>query len=624
MHLPAYPDPAALARAEAQLRAMPPLVFAGEAQRLKRQLADVAAGRAFLLQGGDCAESFREFNAELIRDTFRLILQMAVVLTFAGGKPVVKVGRIAGQFAKPRSAPTETRGGDTLPSYLGDIVNDIEFDAAARAPDPERLLRAYAQASASLNMLRSLADGGYADLNNIHRWTLDYVAGSPNNARYRELADKITESLTFMAALNITPENHPDLRQVDFFTSHEALLLPYEEALTRTDPATGEVYDTSAHMLWIGERTRQPGGAHFEFVRGLANPIGLKCGPTLTADELLRLIDLLDPDNEPGRLTLIGRFGSDKVGRRLPELMAGTRREGRAVVWSSDPMHGNTYTTGDGYKTRLFDRIVSELETFIAVARAEGVHPGGVHLEMTGQNVTECVGGARPLTERDLSSRYQTVCDPRLNADQALDVAFMIAEKLNPSGRVSAKAARLGRERMVAFQGVPGAFSHEACRAALPDFEATPYDTFEEVFEAVRSGACWLGFLPVENSTAGPVPGVADKLASSGLRVEAEHEWPIRLQLMAVPGATLQTVKIALSHPVALAQCAETLAGLGLRAEPAFDTAGAARDLALSGERGRAAVASRTAAELYGLTVLRENIQDEPDNHTRFLVLRRD
>ncbi|MDP8917124.1 MAG: 3-deoxy-7-phosphoheptulonate synthase class II [Pseudomonadota bacterium] len=440
LHLPAYPDAAALERAERQLRALPPLVFAGEARRLKAQLAEVVAGRAFLLQGGDCAESFQEFSADLIRDTFRLMLQMAVVMTFAGGKPVVKVGRIAGQFAKPRSAPTETRGDTTLPSYLGDIVNDTAFDAAARAPDPERLLRAYAQSSASLNLLRAMAQGGYADLNNIHGWTLDFVAGSPATARYRELADKITESLAFMAALNITPENHPELRRVDLFTSHEALLLPYEEALTRTDAESGESFAGSAHMVWIGERTRQLDGAHVEFARGIANPVGVKCGPGLAPDELLRLTEALNPKNEPGRLTLIGRFGADKAADRLPLLMAATRREGRAVVWSCDPMHGNTITAGRGFKTRPFDRVTAELETFIGVARAEGVHPGGVHLEMTGQNVTECLGGARALSEAELSDRYQTSCDPRLNADQALELAFGIAEALK--GARPAEGAR--------------------------------------------------------------------------------------------------------------------------------------------------------------------------------------
>jgi 3-deoxy-7-phosphoheptulonate synthase len=425
-----YPDAAALKRAEEQLRAMPPLVFAGEARKLTTELGKVAAGEAFLLQGGDCAESFKEFHADNIRDTFRVMLQMAVVLTFAGRKPVVKVGRIAGQFAKPRSSEIETIGDVTLPSYRGDIINGMEFEAAARTPDPERLLRAYAQSSSTLNLLRALAGGGYADLYNVHKWTLGFVGDSPLGARYRELADKISETLSFMESIGITADRNPEIHRVEFFTSHEALLLNYEEALTRIDSTTGEHYDTSAHMLWIGERTRQLDGAHLEYARGIRNPIGMKCGPTLEPDELLWLIDLLNPSNEPGRLTLIGRFGQDKVAERLPRLMAAAKREGRAVVWSIDPMHGNTLKAANGYKTRPFDRILNEVKTFIEVANAEGVHPGGVHLEMTGQNVTECLGGAQSVTEDDLSSRYHTHCDPRLNADQALVLAFLRAEKL--------------------------------------------------------------------------------------------------------------------------------------------------------------------------------------------------
>ncbi len=433
-HMPAdYPDPAALARVETELRRMPPLVFAGEARRLKALLAEVAAGRAFLLQGGDCAESFKEFSADNIRDTFRLILQMAVVLTFAGGKPVVKVGRMAGQFAKPRSEPTETIGGTTLPSYRGDNINGMEFEAAARAPDPERLLKAYAQSASTLNLLRAFAGGGYADLHNIHRWTLGFVEGSPQGARYRELTDKISEALDFMAAIGVTPQSHPDLHRVEFFTCHEALLLGFEEAMTRVDSTTGDWYDVSAHLLWIGERTRQPDGAHVEFLRGVNNPIALKVGPTLEADELLRLIDLLNPAGEPGRLTLNGRFGADKIAGRLPKLMQATRREGSAVVWAIDPMHGNTRKSNNGYKTRAFDKILSEVRSFIEIAQAEGVHPGGVHLEMTGQNVTECVGGARALSEGDLADRYHTHCDPRLNGEQALELAFLVAEKLKAS-----------------------------------------------------------------------------------------------------------------------------------------------------------------------------------------------
>ncbi len=430
-HVPAdYPDPDALTAVEDRLRAMPPLVFAGEARRLKTLLGSVAAGDAFLLQGGDCAESFKEFHADSIRDTFRLILQMAVVLTFAGGRPVVKVGRVAGQFAKPRSDATETQNGVTLPSYRGDNINGQEFDAAARTPDPERLVRAYAQSASTLNLLRAFAGGGYADLENIHRWTVGFVEDSPLGARYRELTDKISEALTFMAAVGVTSDSHPDLKRVEVFTSHEALLLGFEEAMTRVDSLTGEWYDTSAHMLWIGERTRQLDGAHVEFMRGVKNPIGVKCGPTMEPDDLLRLIDALNPKNEPGRLTLIGRFGADKVEARLPHLMAATAKAGRAVVWSCDPMHGNTLKAANGYKTRPFERILKEVKGFVEVARAEGVHPGGIHLEMTGQNVTECLGGARALTEDELSHRYHTHCDPRLNADQALELAFLVAENL--------------------------------------------------------------------------------------------------------------------------------------------------------------------------------------------------
>jgi 3-deoxy-7-phosphoheptulonate synthase len=415
---------------EDRLRAMPPLVFAGEARRLKTLLGSVAKGDAFLLQGGDCAESFKEFHADSIRDTFRLILQMAVVLTFAGGRPVVKVGRVAGQFAKPRSDATETQNGVTLPSYRGDNINGQEFDAAARTPDPERLMRAYSQSASTLNLLRAFAGGGYADLQNIHRWTVGFVEDSPLGARYRELTDKISESLTFMAAVGVTSDSHPDLKRVEVFTSHEALLLGFEEAMTRVDSLTGEWYDTSAHMLWIGERTRQLDGAHVEFMRGVKNPIGVKCGPTMEPDDLLQLIDALNPKNEPGRLTLIGRFGADKVEARLPRLMEATAKAGRAVVWSCDPMHGNTLKAANGYKTRPFERILKEVKGFVEVARAEGVHPGGLHLEMTGQNVTECLGGARALTEDELSHRYHTHCDPRLNADQALELAFLVAENL--------------------------------------------------------------------------------------------------------------------------------------------------------------------------------------------------
>jgi len=430
-HLPTdYPDPAALAGVEQTLRGMPPLVFAGEARRLKSLLGDVAEGRAFLLQGGDCAESFKEFAADNIRDTFRLLLQMAVVLTFAGGKPVVKVGRMAGQFAKPRSSPTETKGDVTLPSYRGDNINGMEFTPEARTPDPERLLKAYGQSSSTLNLLRAFAGGGYADLDNIHRWTLGFVADSPQGARYRELAEKISETLAFMAAIGVTQASHPTLHQVEFFTSHEALLLGYEEAMTRVDSTSGDWYDTSAHLVWIGERTRQPDGAHIEFCRGIKNPIGMKVGPNDTPESLLRLVDVLNPANEAGRLTLYGRFGADKIDACLPQLMAATRQAGAQVVWACDPMHGNVITAANGYKTRPFDRILAEVKSFVAIAMAQGVHPGGVHLEMTGQNVTECTGGARALSEGDLADRYHTHCDPRLNGEQALELAFLLAEKL--------------------------------------------------------------------------------------------------------------------------------------------------------------------------------------------------
>ena len=430
-HVPTdYPDLAALAAVEQTLRVMPPLVFAGEARRLKSLLADVAEGRAFLLQGGDCAESFKEFHADNIRDTFRLILQMAVVLTFAGGKPVVKVGRMAGQFAKPRSSAVETLGDVTLPSYRGDIINGMDFTPEARTPDPQRLIQAYSQSAATLNLLRAFAGGGYADLHNIHRWNLSFVDGSPQGARYSELSDKISESLAFMEAIGVTAATHPSLHQVEFFTAHEALLLGFEEAMTRVDSTSGDWYDTSAHLIWIGERTRQLDGAHVEYFKGITNPIGVKCGPTLEPDELLRLIDALNPANEAGRLTLYGRFGHDKIAARLPALLDATKRAGRSVVWAIDPMHGNTLTANNGYKTRPFDRILSEVKSFVEICKAEGVHPGGVHLEMTGQNVTECLGGARALTEGDLADRYHTHCDPRLNGEQALELAFLVAEKL--------------------------------------------------------------------------------------------------------------------------------------------------------------------------------------------------
>lgn len=434
---PAYPNADALADVERQLAGFPPLVFAGEARKLKRMLGKVANGEAFLLQGGDCAESFAEHSADNIRDFFRVFLQMSVVATFAAALPVVKVGRIAGQFAKPRSAPNETVGGVSLPSYRGDIVNDIAFEASARVPDPVRQLDAYRQSAATLNLLRAFATGGYANLENAHGWMLSFIKDSPQSARYQELADRITETLGFMRAIGLDPESHQELRQTDFYTSHESLLLGFEEALTRVDSTTGDHYATSGHMIWIGDRTRQIDHAHIEYARGVKNPIGLKCGPSLGGDELIRLIDILNPANEPGRLTLICRFGADKAADHLPTLIRAVKKEGRSVVWSCDPMHGNTVKAASGFKTRPFDRIISEIRTFFAAHQAEGTYAGGVHLEMTGKNVTECTGGARAISESDLRDRYHTYCDPRLNAEQAIEIAFLIAELL--------KAERIGR-----------------------------------------------------------------------------------------------------------------------------------------------------------------------------------
>src|SRR5256885_3872610 len=437
--IPDYPDLARLAAVEKTLAGYPPLVFAGEARKLKRKLARVAEGKGFLLQGGDCAESFAEHSADNIRDFFRVFLQMAVILTFAGRQPVVKVGRIAGQFAKPRSTPTERMDGVELPSYRGDIVNDIEFTEAARKPDPERQVMAYRQSAATLNLLRAFAQGGYANLEHVHKWTLGFLQDSPAWERYQALADRITEALGFMRACGINPDTAPQLRSTEFFTSHEALLLGYEQALTRIDSTSGDWYCTSGHMLWVGDRTRQPDHGHVEFCRGIKNPLGLKCGPSLNADGLIKLIDLLNPDNEPGRLTLICRHGAEKSADLLPPLVRAVKREGRHVVWSCDPMHGNTIASVSGYKTRPFDQILKEVRTFFQVHAAEGTIAGGVHLEMTGQNVTECTGGARAISEEDLNDRYHTVCDPRLNAEQSLDLAFLLADLLKSERQAKAK-----------------------------------------------------------------------------------------------------------------------------------------------------------------------------------------
>ncbi len=429
IQVPEYPDPNALKVVEERLSSYPPLVFAGEARALKSHLADVSEGKAFLLQGGDCAESFAEHGADNIRDFFRVFLQMSVVLTYAAAKPVVKVGRIAGQFAKPRSSDVEKKGEEVLPSYRGDIVNGIDFTPGDRIPDPERQIMAYRQSAATLNLLRAFAQGGYANLEHVHEWTLGFVKNNPSSERYTALADRLGETLRFMRAIGFSADKHQRLRETDFYTSHEALLLGYEEALTRVDSTSGDYYTTSGHMVWIGDRTRQADHAHVEYFRGIKNPIGMKCGPSMDPDDLIKLTDILNPENEPGRLTLIARFGHEKVGDHLPGLIRAIEKEGKKVVWSCDPMHGNTISAG-GYKTRPFDYVLSEVQNFFAIHKAEGTYAGGVHFEMTGNDVTECTGGAHAVTEEDLADRYHTHCDPRLNASQALELAFLIAELL--------------------------------------------------------------------------------------------------------------------------------------------------------------------------------------------------
>ena len=433
IQVPEYDDLSKLKKVEDRLSSYPPLVFAGEARRLKENLAKVSRGEAFLLQGGDCAESFAEHHPDNIRDTFRVILQMAIILTFGAGCPIIKVGRIAGQFAKPRSEPFESKGDIDLPSYRGDIVNGIEFEEDLRIPDPERQIMAYRQAASTLNLLRAFAQGGYANLDHVHRWNMSFVKESKQGEQYEALANRISETLNFMDAVGINSDTTSELRSVDFYTSHESLLLGYEESLTRIDSTSGEWYDTSAHMLWIGDRTRQPDGAHIEFVRGINNPIGLKCGPSLEADELLKLIDIINPNNDEGRLTLITRYGANNINENLPKLLKKIKSEGRNVVWSCDPMHGNTIKASNGYKTRPLDSILSEVKQFIDIHKAEGTYAGGVHFEMTGQNVTECLGGTQEILEEDLTDRYHTHCDPRLNANQALDLAFIKSEKLKES-----------------------------------------------------------------------------------------------------------------------------------------------------------------------------------------------
>ncbi|WP_208348273.1 class II 3-deoxy-7-phosphoheptulonate synthase [Pseudaestuariivita rosea] len=440
VQMPEYTDDTALKAVEARLAKYPPLVFAGEARRLKQALGAASRGEAFLLQGGDCAESFAEFSADTIRDTFKVMLQMAMVLTYGAKVPVVKVGRMAGQFAKPRSAPTEVKGDQELPSYRGDIVNGFDFTPEARIPDPNRMLQAYTQAAASLNLVRAFSTGGYADVHQVHGWTLGFT-DADEAEKYRDMANRISDTLDFMRAAGINKDTAHTLQSVDFYTSHEALLLEYEEALARVDSTTGQWVAGSGHMIWIGDRTRQPDGAHVEFCRGVQNPIGLKCGPTTTAEDLKVLMEKLNPQNEAGRLTLIARFGAGTVGEHLPRLIKTVREEGANVLWSCDPMHGNTIKSATGYKTRPFDSVLREVREFFAIHKAEGTVPGGVHFEMTGKDVTECTGGVRAVTEEDLSDRYHTACDPRLNASQALELAFLVAEELSDHRIVKENAA---------------------------------------------------------------------------------------------------------------------------------------------------------------------------------------
>ena len=441
-HIPEYEDKKELDMVLGKLKNFPPLVFAGETRSLTKQLAEVVDGKAFLLQGGDCAESFAEFHPDNIRDTFKLILQMALILTSSASLPVVKVGRIAGQFSKPRSSPIEIKDGKELPTYLGDNINGIEFNAKVRKPDAKRMFRAYSQAASTLNLLRAFSQGGFADLRKVHLWNLGFVNKSQQGKMFRELEDKVSYALSFMEACGITPESNRRLRTVNFFTSHEALLLPFEESMTRVDSTTGEYHDTSAHFVWIGDRTRQPDGGHVEFCKGIKNPIGIKCGPSLKVTELVQLCTILNPENEKGRITLISRFGYDNVEKFLPKLIRTIKKEGLNVVWSCDPMHGNTIKSAAGYKTRPFNNVVKEVKNVFSVHQAEGSFAGGLHVEMTGQDVTECTGGAQKISEQDLSHRYHTHCDPRLNASQALELAFLISDEIKKNSQFSKNIAR--------------------------------------------------------------------------------------------------------------------------------------------------------------------------------------
>ena len=436
-HIPQYEDQKELDLVLKKIQGFPPLVFAGETRSLKKNLGDVCKGKAVLLQGGDCAESFAEFHPDNIRDTFKVILQMALVLTSSASLPVVKVGRIAGQFSKPRSSPIEIKNGKELPTYLGDNINGIEFSEKARKPDPKRMFRAYSQAASTLNLLRAFSQGGFADLRQVHLWNLGFVKGSTQGKKYKEIEDKISDALAFMEACGINPESNRRLRTVNFYTSHEALLLPFEQAMTRVDSTTGEYHATSAHFVWIGDRTRQPDGGHVEFCRGIKNPIGLKCGPSLKPEELVKLCNVLNPENEAGRITLISRFGAENVDKFLPKLIRVIKKEGLNVIWSCDPMHGNTIKSATGFKTRPFNNIVKEVKKVFAIHQSEGTYAGGLHIEMTGQNVTECTGGAQKISEKDLSHRYHTHCDPRLNASQALELAFLISDEIKKNSQYS-------------------------------------------------------------------------------------------------------------------------------------------------------------------------------------------
>tara|TARA_B100000579_G_scaffold337761_1_gene288834 strand:- start:563 stop:1936 length:1374 start_codon:yes stop_codon:yes gene_type:complete len=441
-HLPIYKDEDVLNNALDKIKKFPPLVFAGEARSLKSRLSDVSKGKAFLLQGGDCAESFADFHPDNIKNTFKVILQMAVVLTFGASCPIVKVGRIAGQFAKPRSSDKETINGVELESYKGDIINGINFTKVDRSPDPARLIQAYNQSASTLNLLRAFSQGGYANLNKIHQWNLNFVEEEKAN-KFSEIADRIDECLAFMKACGINDNNVRQINETEFFTSHEALLLEYEEALTRIDSTSGKWYDVSAHMLWVGDRTRQLDGAHIEFVRGIENPIGIKIGPTTDENELLKIIDYVNPDNEGGKITLICRMGADKIDNHLPKIVKKIKSEGRVVIWACDPMHGNTIKSNTGYKTRPVSNIFSEIQKFFAIHRSLGSYPGGIHLEMTGSDVTECMGGLQQITDEDLKNRYHTFCDPRLNASQSIEIAFLISEYLKDDKFLSLKSSQI-------------------------------------------------------------------------------------------------------------------------------------------------------------------------------------